>query len=100
MMAAARSATPDVPVIIVGGGHAGLAISYLLRSAAIEHLILEKNRIGHAWYAERWDSFCLVTPNWQCRLPGYAYPGGDPHGFMTKREIIRYIEAYAALISP
>jgi putative flavoprotein involved in K+ transport len=41
-----------------------------------------------------------VTPNWQCQLPGYPYPGNDPHGFMEKDAIVQYIEAYAASFNP
>lgn len=82
-------------VIIVGGGQAGLSMSYCLTEKGIDHIIFEKNRIGHSWRSKRWDSFCLVTPNWQCMLPGYHYPGDDPDGFMQKDEIVKYIEDYA-----
>jgi putative flavoprotein involved in K+ transport len=88
------------PVIIVGGGQAGLSMSYCLRERDIEHLIFEKNQIGYAWRTKRWDSFCLVTPNWQCKLPGYDYPGNDPHGFMQKDEILNYLKEYAASFNP
>jgi putative flavoprotein involved in K+ transport len=88
------------PVVIVGGGQAGLSMSYCLKERGIDHLVFEKNQIGYAWRSKRWDAFCLVTPNWQCRLPGHPYPGGDPQGFMKKDEIINYIEAYAASFSP
>lgn len=87
-------------VIIVGGGQAGLSISYYLKQRGIDHKILEKNRIGHAWRHQRWDSFCLVTPNWQCQLPGFPYPGNDPHGFMGRDDIVAYIEAYAHQFQP
>jgi len=87
-------------VIIVGGGQAGLSMSYCLKERGIDHIIFEKNKIGYAWRTKRWDSFCLVTPNWQCKLPGYAYPGDDPHGFMKKDEIVQYVEAYAASFDP
>lgn len=93
-----------VPVLIVGGGQGGLSLSYLLKEQGIDHLILEKNRIGHSWRAERWDSFCLVTPNRQCRLPGFSYDseygGTDPHGFMLKDEIVTFLERYAAMVQP
>ncbi|MFX8692532.1 FAD-dependent monooxygenase, partial [Acinetobacter baumannii] len=71
MSAPALSETSPVhhTVIVVGGGQAGLSISYYLKSFGIDHLVLEKYRIGHSWRTDRWDSFCLVTPNWQCRLP-------------------------------
>jgi putative flavoprotein involved in K+ transport len=88
------------PVIVVGGGQAGLSMSYCLKERAIEHLVLEKNQIGYAWRTKRWDSFCLVTPNWQCQLPGYAYPGKDPDGFMQKDEILQYLADYAASFNP
>src|SRR5262249_2419657 len=69
-------------------------------SRDIHHLVFEKHRIGHEWRERRWDSFCLVTPNWQCDLPGFPYRGDDPHGFMKKDEIVRYLEAYAASFQP
>ena len=95
------SSTPKhYPVIIVGGGQAGLAISWCLKQRNIDHLIFEKSRIGEAWRSQRWDSFCLVTPNWQCQLPGFPYSGPDPHGFMVKNQIVEYIEAYARSFSP
>ena len=87
-------------VIIVGGGQAGLSISYYLKERGCDHIVFEKNRIGHAWRSKRWDSFCLVTPNWQCQLPGYHYPGDEPHGFMQKDEIVKYIEDYAKSFIP
>ena len=95
----ASSGASHYPVVIVGGGQAGLSMSFFLKSQAIDHVIFEKNTIAHAWRTQRWDSFCLVTPNWQCQLPGYPYPGNDPHGFMRKDEIVRYVERYAEMIA-
>lgn len=93
-----------VPVLIVGAGQGGLSLSYLLQQQGVEHLILEKNRIAHSWRSERWDSFCLVTPNRQCRLPGFSYGdeygGSDPHGFMLKDEIVQFLERYAEMVAP
>jgi putative flavoprotein involved in K+ transport len=87
-------------VVVIGGGQAGLAMSYCLQQRGIEHVVLEKNRVGHEWREHRWDSFCLVTPNWQCRLPGFPYNGSDPHGFMLKDEIVRYLEDYVRFFHP
>ena len=87
-------------VIVVGGGQAGLSISYCLKAKGIDHLVLEKNQIGYSWQEKRWDSFCLVTPNWQCSLPGYHYAGEEPDGFMKKEEIVSYIKEYAKSFSP
>jgi len=84
-----------VEVAVVGGGQAGLAVSHELALAGVEHLVLERDRIGQSW-RDRWDSFCLVTPNWAMRLPGHSYRGDDPDGFMPKDEIVSYLEGYAA----
>ncbi|MCH2557044.1 MAG: MSMEG_0569 family flavin-dependent oxidoreductase [Alcanivorax sp.] len=88
------------PVIVVGGGQAGLSTSYLLRQRNIDHLVLEKEQAFHAWKQQRWDSFCLVTPNWQCRLPDHPYDGDDPHGFMVKEEIVAWMERFRAAFDP
>jgi putative flavoprotein involved in K+ transport len=86
--------TTHYSVIVVGGGQAGLSASYYLKQAGIDHLVLEKNTVTHTWRSQRWDAFCLVTPNWQCALPGYPYAGDDPHGFMRKDEIIAYLDGF------
>ncbi len=88
------------PVIVIGGGQAGLAMSYCLKQRGIDHIIFEQQSIGHEWRSRRWDSFCLVTPNWQCQLPGYPYPGNDPYGFMSKDEIVKYLQDYAKSFNP
>ena len=93
----ARAKKPEhFAVIVVGGGQAGLSMSYLLKQRGVAHVVLEGKRIANAWRDERWDSFCLVTPNWQCRLPGHPYIGDDPQGFMGKDAIVAYVESYAA----
>jgi putative flavoprotein involved in K+ transport len=83
------------PVIVVGGGQAGLSMSYCLTRSGVDHLVLERERVGHEWRARRWDSFSLVTPNWQCDLPGFPYQGDDPDGFMVREDIVAYLEDYA-----
>ncbi|MFF1674891.1 MSMEG_0569 family flavin-dependent oxidoreductase [Streptomyces sp. NPDC058256] len=88
------------PVAVVGGGQAGLSVSHCLRERGIAHVVVEANRVGHEWRERRWDSFCLVTPNWQCRLPGHPYAGPDPDGFMVRAEIVRYLEDYVARFDP
>jgi len=87
-------------VVVIGGGQAGLATSFCLTARGIDHVVLERHRLAHEWRERRWDSFCLVTPNWQCRLPGFPYAGDDPKGFMVKDDIVRYIEAYARAFGP
>ena len=80
------------PVLIVGGGH--------LKARGIDHLVVEKHRAMHSWETQRWDNFCLVTPNWQCALPGHAYAGPDPDGFMVKDEILSYLKGFRAVVDP
>ena len=89
-----------LPVVVVGGGQAGLCVSYELKRRGFGHVVLEQHKIGHAWRTDRWDSFCLVTPNWQCQLPGYPYQGPDPDGFMLKDEIVAYVEGFARMVDP
>ncbi len=58
------------PVVVVGAGHAGLAVSAELSSRGIEHVVLERGAVGDSWRSQRWDSFSLNTPNAMNRLPG------------------------------
>ena len=88
------------PVAVIGGGQAGLSMSWYLRRHGVDHVVVERDRVGHEWRDRRWDSFCLVTPNWQCRLPGFPYPGDDPDGFMVGADIVGYLEKYAASFDP
>ena len=85
----------SVAVAIVGGGQAGLATSRELTKAGLEHVVLERGRVGETW-RNRWDSFCLVTPNWTIQLPDGQYAGPEPDGFMPRDEFVAYLERYAA----
>jgi putative flavoprotein involved in K+ transport len=84
-----------VPVVVVGAGHAGLAVSSVLSHRGLDHVVLERGEVANTWKNERWESLRLLTPNWQTRLPGLAYDGDDPDGFMTAPEVARFIERYA-----
>ena len=81
--------------IVIGGGQAGLTVSRRLVEMGVDHVVLERERIGETW-RQRWDSFCLVTPNWSVQLPGHPYDGNDPDGFMPRDELVEYLERYAA----
>ena len=81
--------------VVIGAGQAGLAVSHELEQRGVEHVVLERGRIGQRWRT-RWESFCLVTPNWTVRLPGAPYDGDDPDGYMPRDEIVAYLERYAA----
>jgi putative flavoprotein involved in K+ transport len=88
-----------VAVVIIGGGQAGLAMSHCLTERSIEHVVLERGVVANSWRTERWDSLRLLTPNWMSRLPGYGYCGEDPDGFMTKDEVIAFLDRYGATIA-
>ena len=86
-----------VETVVIGGGQAGLSISYFLTQQGRAHVILEQGtQVARAWRDARWDSFTLVIPNWSVRLAGFPYRGNNPDGFMTRSEIVSHLEQYAA----
>ena len=89
----------NVDTIVVGGGQAGLSASWHLKQAGRDHVVLDRGRIGDTW-RNRWDSFCLVTPNHLCQLPGFPYDGDDPDGFMLRDRIVDYVERFARSFGP
>ncbi|MDP9495500.1 MAG: NAD(P)-binding domain-containing protein [Actinomycetota bacterium] len=84
--------------VVIGAGHAGLAISHFLSERSIDHVVIDRGEVANTWRTERWDSLRLLTPNWQSRLPGVVYDGDDPDGFMTMPEVIGFIGRYARAI--
>ena len=74
-------------------------MSRCLSDRSIDHVVLERGKVAHTWRIERWDSLRLLTPNWQSRLPGFAYIGDDPDGYRTLAEVIEFIASYAKAIS-
>ena len=82
-------------LVVVGAGQAGLAMSRELSRCGLEHLVLERGRVGETWRG-RWESFCLVTPNWTMELPDQPYDGEDPDAFDLRDEIVGFMERYAA----
>jgi putative flavoprotein involved in K+ transport len=90
-----NSLSKHVETVIVGGGQAGLAVSYYLRQQGRAHTVLEQaSQSAEAWRNHRWDSFTLVTPNWTVRMPGAEYQGDDPDGFMPRDQVVAYFEEY------
>ena len=88
-----------VPAVIVGAGHAGLAMSYRLTQRSIDHVVLERGEVANSWRTERWESLRLLTPNWHARLPGHRDDGDDPDGFMTVREVTDLVAGYARTVA-
>jgi putative flavoprotein involved in K+ transport len=90
--------TEGIDTVVVGGGQAGLAMSYHLKRRGREHVVLERGLVAQSWRSERWDSLMFQFPNSSIQLPGYNYETDDPEGYAPKNEIVRFIENYAAVI--
>ena len=87
---------PTTTVVVVGAGHCGLAMSRHLAERGIDHVVLERGEVANSWLTQRWDSLRLLTPNWMTRLPGFAYGGDDPDGYLSAPEVARLVRDYAA----
>jgi putative flavoprotein involved in K+ transport len=79
---------PRLSTVIIGAGQCGLAMSRALTSRGIDHLVVERGQVGNSWRTERWESLRLLTPNWMNGLPGLDYPGDDPDGFLSAKELV------------
>ena len=84
-----------VGAVVIGAGHSGLAVSRHLAERGVDHVLLERSEVASSWRSQRWDSLRLLTPNWLSRLPGYAYRGDDPDGYMSAPQVAAFIEGYA-----
>ena len=85
-----------IDTVVIGAGHAGLAVSRLLSVSGRDHVLLDRGRVAERWRSERWDSLHLLTPSWLTRLPGWAYSGPDPEGYLSAGDFVTYLEEYAA----
>lgn len=95
-----RGTVERTDTLVIGGGQAGLATSYWLTKAGVDHLVVDRrNQVGGGWH-DRWDDFCLVLPNFTLLLPGMPYDGDDPDGFMVRDEVVKYVSRYASVTSP
>ena len=86
--------------MVVGGGHSGLAVSHHLAAQGIDHVVLERGQVANSWRTQRWDSLRLLTPNWMTRLPGHAYSGPEPDGFMRAAEVAAFMKDVYGLPTP
>jgi putative flavoprotein involved in K+ transport len=85
--------------VVIGAGHAGLAMSRRLTERSIDHVVLERGEVANSWRTQRWPTLRLLTPNWQTRLPGHDYAGHDPDGFMPVADVVATLTGYARVIS-
>jgi cation diffusion facilitator CzcD-associated flavoprotein CzcO len=83
--------------VVIGAGHAGLAMSRRLTERSIDHVVLERGAVANSWRSQRWPSLRLLTPNWLTRLPGYDYAGDDPDGYMPAAGVVSTLTRYARL---
>jgi putative flavoprotein involved in K+ transport len=88
----------QIETVVIGGGQAGLAMSYYLGQLGCEHVVLERHRVAERWQSERWHSLAFQSPNWNLRLPGFAFEAADPDAFAPRDEVFRFIESYARFI--
>lgn len=87
---------PSTAVVVIGAGQAGLAVSRVLTDLAVEHVVLERGAVADRWRTRGWDSLTLLTPRWMSRLPHWRWAGPDPHGYMTRTQVIDYLVGYSA----
>lgn len=87
-----------VTTVVVGAGQSGLAMSRYLAGSSVDHVVLERGEVADSWRTQRWDSFRLLTPNWMTRLPGFAYTGDDPDGYLTAAGTAGLLNDYAVSI--
>ena len=81
-----------IDCVVVGGGPAGLATSAALTRRGVEHVILERGRVGQTWRTQRWDSFRLVSPGWKNTMLGEL----SPDAYAPTVEVIERLEKLAA----
>ena len=80
--------------IVVGGGQAGLGVSYYLTQKGINHTVLERGKVGESWKSQRWDSFMLNSANSMSELPGDENTLGNRAGFLARDEFVDCLKAY------
>lgn len=86
---------PVIPVVVIGAGPAGLAVSHELGVRGVDHVVLERGRTVESWRSRRWDSLRLLSPAWATRLPGLS-PAADPDAFLSVSELVTLLDHYAS----
>jgi putative flavoprotein involved in K+ transport len=85
---------PDEPVVIAGGGAAGLAAAAELGRRNIASVVLERaGDVGASW-AARYDSLRLNTPRLTSSLSRYRMPRRYGR-WLTRDQMVEYLRDYA-----
>src|SRR5690349_4465641 len=84
----------DIPVIVIGGGPAGLAAAAALGAEGVPCRVLDRNeRTGDSW-RYLYDRLRLHTSRAKSGLPGLPIP--TEYGRWVRRDdVVAYLEAYA-----
>jgi cation diffusion facilitator CzcD-associated flavoprotein CzcO len=82
------------PVILIGGGQAGLSVAYYLRRTETPCLILDAEpKPGGSW-PHAWESLRLFSPNDTSSLPGWPMPPSKSDGYPRRDEVVEYLSRY------
>jgi putative flavoprotein involved in K+ transport len=85
--------------VVIGAGHAGLAMSRRLTERAVEHVVLDRGEVADSWCTKRWPGLRLLTPNWMLGLPGQPADHAEPDGFLTAHDVTTLVRGYARRIA-
>lgn len=94
--------TTSREAVVIGGGQAGLTLSFYLQKGGIKHVVFERDQAFSAW-RDRWVGFRANTPNWMNTLPMVEpsqVPGGNRGGFATREELLDYFEKCLLAYAP
>jgi putative flavoprotein involved in K+ transport len=95
VLGAPRNGRPlSAETVVIGAGQAGLAVSHELLVRGVDHVVLERGRVGETWRSQRWESFVLNTPVWMNLLPGASLTDPNPTRFPTRWEFVESLERY------
>jgi putative flavoprotein involved in K+ transport len=81
-----------IDCVVVGAGPAGLSASAALADRGVDHIVLERRRVGETWRSQRWDSFRLNTPGWMNPVLGEQ----ERDAYASRAEIVARLETLAA----
>src|SRR6478609_5505435 len=85
----------SLPVIVVGGGPAGLAVAASLGRRGVPALVLERSAAVGASWRRHYERLHLHTTRRGSSLPGLVIPRRYGR-WVARADVVRYLEAYAA----